>query len=51
MGRQLTRMVQLEAQFMERVRAREREMQKKELKPAEVKQRQQEKQQKKSGKN
>jgi hypothetical protein len=40
-----------EAQFMERVRAREKEMQKKEIKPGNDKQKQQEKHQKKSGKN
>jgi hypothetical protein len=40
-----------EAKFMERVRAREKEMQKKELKPTDSKQKQQEKQQKKGGKN
>ncbi len=40
-----------EAKFMERVRASEKEMHKKELKPADSKQKQQEKQQKKGGKN
>ena len=40
-----------EAKFMERVSAREKEMHKQELKPADSKQKQQEKQQKKAGKN
>jgi hypothetical protein len=40
-----------EAKFMERVRAREKEMQKKEFTPSDSKQKQQEKQQKKGGKN